>query len=67
MDKRQALRELAVRRKQTPPPEGSFRLGKYHEGIYDDGTHVSPYTKGARIMLMPRFLCCCRIGVPMMK
>ncbi|MFZ4524649.1 MAG: hypothetical protein ACOYOE_03640 [Chlorobium sp.] len=46
MDKRQALRELAVTRKQTPPPEGSFRLGKYHEGIYECD-HVSPYTKGA--------------------
>ncbi|TLU56252.1 MAG: hypothetical protein FDX02_01580 [Chlorobium sp.] len=46
MDKRQALLELAVKRKQTPPPEGSFRIGKYHEGIYECD-HVSPYTKGA--------------------
>ncbi len=46
MDKRQALLELAVERKQTAPPEGSFRFGKYHEGIYECD-HVSPYTKGA--------------------
>ena len=46
MDKRKALLELAVKRKQTPPPEGSFRIGKYHEGIYECD-HVSPYTKGA--------------------
>ena len=47
MDKRQALSELAVKRQQTTPPAGSFPIGKYHGGIYDDGVHVSPYTKGA--------------------
>ena len=46
MDKTNALIDLAIKRKQTAPPEGSARIGDYQHGVYECD-YVSPFTKGA--------------------
>lgn len=48
LEKKSALEQLAIKRRQTTPPEGSFPIGHcdYHGGIYEY-EYVSPYTKGA--------------------
>lgn len=45
-DKRQQLRQLALRRRNTRW-RGYHQIGDFHDGVYD-GDHVSPYTKGAQ-------------------
>lgn len=42
LNKNDALRNLAIKRQQTTPPDGSFPL----DSVYECG-YVSPYTKGA--------------------
>jgi restriction system protein len=46
MDKKIALRNLAIKRKLITPPQGSYQIGHFHNGLFDC-EHVSPYSKGA--------------------
>ena len=55
MDKKIALRDLAKKRKLTTPPEGSYQIGHFHNGLFDC-EHVSPYSKGAHDFNAPIFV-----------